>query len=108
MTLAPLVGSPARRTRTAEQTARKPYDIAVTSILLRCRHIAPDAFVIGSDGEWTHEWQHGSMHWHPAREKDVGPVDIVRLLFRQIETPRHSQLLADVFDGPVSARTARS
>jgi hypothetical protein len=41
------------------KTARKPYDIAVTSILLRCRHLAPDAFVIASDGAWELEWQHG-------------------------------------------------
>src|SRR3981189_1537026 len=34
------------------KTARKPYDIAVTSILLRARHLAPHAFVIASDGDW--------------------------------------------------------
>jgi hypothetical protein len=50
------------------KTARKPYDIAVTSILLRCRHLAPDAFVIGSDGHWEREWQHGAMYWGPGCE----------------------------------------
>ncbi len=48
------------------KTARKPYDIAVTSVLLRCRHLAPDSFVIDSDGQWEREWHHGAMYWGPA------------------------------------------
>jgi len=90
------------------KTARKPYDIAVTSILLRCRHLAPDTFVIASDGAWQHEWQHGASHWEPGCVTGPAPVEIVKVLFGQIETIHKSQLAADVFDGPSSARTART
>jgi len=79
------------------KTARKPYDIAVTSTLLRCRHLAPDAFVIGSDGDWQREWQHGATHWDAGCEKDHAPVSLVDALFAQVETPGRSRLLCDVY-----------
>ncbi len=83
------------------KTARKPYDIAVTSILLRCRHLAPDAFLIASDGAWQFEWHHGAMHWHQGCRTGPSPVMLVRALFGQAETVALSQL-ADVLDGPPS------
>ncbi|WP_031510879.1 hypothetical protein [Streptomyces megasporus] len=39
------------------KTARQPYDIAVSAVLLRCHMLAPAAFVIGSDGYWNDEWR---------------------------------------------------
>lgn len=42
------------------KTDRCPYDLAVCTILLRCRLLAPDAFFIGSDGDWDGEWANGS------------------------------------------------
>lgn len=85
------------------KTARKPYDIAVTTILLRCAHIAPDAFVIDSDGAWEQEWQHGASHWQPDCESGPAPIDLVRTLFGQIETPTATRL-SDSGAGPPSAR----
>lgn len=38
------------------KTERFPYDVAVTAILLRCRIIAPDAFIMHSDGDWDEDW----------------------------------------------------
>lgn len=76
------------------KTARKPYDIAVTSILLRCRHLAPDAFVIDSDGAWELEWQSGAMHWQPSCVTGAAPVEVVALLFGQAETRENTRLLA--------------
>jgi hypothetical protein len=91
------------------KTARKPYDIAVTSILLRCRHLAPDAFVIGSDGDWENEWQHGAMYWQKGCEIGVSPVELVKTLFGQEESIGATRLLTmgEVESGPPSARARR-
>jgi hypothetical protein len=43
------------------KTSRQPYDVAVSAILLRCHQLAPDAFVIASDGGWDDEWRHGAF-----------------------------------------------
>ncbi|GAB4054765.1 hypothetical protein [Catellatospora paridis] len=37
------------------KTIGLPYDLAVTSVLLRCHLLAPDAFTIGGSGTW-HDW----------------------------------------------------
>lgn len=90
------------------KTNRKPYDIAVTSILLRCRHLAPDAFIIASDGAWEHEWRHGARHWDAACPTGHAPVDVLATLFTQIESPARSRLAANVLSGPRSARLLSS
>ena len=41
------------------KTGRKPYDVAVAAILLRCHRLLPDEFAIRSDGEWDGEWRYG-------------------------------------------------
>lgn len=89
------------------KTARKPYDIAVTSILLRCRHLAPDAMALSSDGRWEREWQHGAMYWEPGCERGPAPVKVVKTLFGQIETSDVTRLTR-ALDGPDSARRSRS
>jgi hypothetical protein len=89
------------------KTARKPYDIAVTTVLLRCRHLAPDAFVIASDGDWKHEWQYGAMHWHPGCVRCPGSADVVRALFGQIETLACNRLDPSVCNRAEPARTPR-
>lgn len=48
------------------KTARKPYDLAVAAILLRLHQLAPEAFVIASDGDWQHEWLHGASERTPS------------------------------------------
>ncbi|MFM9452447.1 hypothetical protein [Streptomyces europaeiscabiei] len=37
-------------------TAGRPYDIAVTAVLLRAHTLAPRAFAIDSDGVWDEDW----------------------------------------------------
>ncbi len=39
------------------KTARRPYDLAVTTVLLRARQLAPWHFAIGSDGYWDSDWK---------------------------------------------------
>ena len=41
-------------------TGRKPYDLAVSAILLRCALLLPQAFAISSDGAWDREWAYGA------------------------------------------------
>lgn len=43
------------------RTGRKPYDLAVAAVLLRCHLLLPDLFTIGSDGRWDVEWAHGPL-----------------------------------------------
>lgn len=40
------------------KTARKPYDVVVTAILLRAHHHAPAGIEVSSDGYWE-EWGEG-------------------------------------------------
>lgn len=42
------------------KTGRRPYDLAVAMALLRCRLLLPGVFLIGSDGDWDHEWLSGA------------------------------------------------
>jgi hypothetical protein len=78
------------------KTARKPYDIAVTSILLRCQRLAPAAFVIASDGDWQRDWCHGGPV-APGRKQAATPVSIVEVLFAQVETTDNSRLVPSVW-----------
>ena len=52
--LSPQLGGSGHQSRFCK-TERRPYDLAVTAILLRCRLLAPDEFRLASDGTW-HEW----------------------------------------------------
>lgn len=38
------------------KTEHFPYDVAVAAILLRCHLLAPEAFLISSDGDWDEDW----------------------------------------------------
>jgi len=67
-------------------TNRKPYDLAVTTILLRCALLAPEAFAVASDASWS-QWGSGSATWPAA-------------------ATRHSsrRIVADLFEGrPVAS-----
>lgn len=65
------------------KTEHRPYDLAVTAILLRARQLAPWHFAIGSDGYWD-------SHWKPAR-------DLIAALF---EPFTENDPLTDTIDGP--------
>ncbi len=80
------------------KTARMPYDIAVTSILLRFHRLAPDAFLVASDGDWRDEWQHGARHWGPGCASGASPVMLMRLLFNQVETIARCPLASSLGD----------
>jgi hypothetical protein len=54
--LAPLPTSRAPVASAACRTGRKPYDLAVTTILLRCVQLLPEVFVLDSDGGWDTDW----------------------------------------------------
>jgi hypothetical protein len=43
------------------KTGRRPYDLAVAAVLLRCRLLLPGVFRIGSDGGWEREWLTGDI-----------------------------------------------
>jgi hypothetical protein len=43
------------------KTARRPYDLAVTAVLLCAHLLMPDTFLIWSDGDWDRDWR-------PARD----------------------------------------
>lgn len=54
------------------KTEHAPYDLAVTSVLLRCHVLLPGVFQIGSDSEWGPLWT-----WPPGRN----PRDLHQHLF---------------------------
>lgn len=87
------------------KTARKPYDIAVASILLRCRDVAPAAFVIASDGHWQADWNRGALPSHFAC--DAGPVAVLAALFADAERHAENPLVSDAMAGPPTACGAR-
>jgi hypothetical protein len=43
------------------KTNRCPYDLAVATLLLRCRLLLPEVVLVRSDGGWDGEWRHGVM-----------------------------------------------
>jgi hypothetical protein len=55
------------------KTGRRPYDVAVAAILLRCHLLAPEAFRINSDGRWDREWIYGAHRWEEDPAPPYGP-----------------------------------
>jgi hypothetical protein len=71
------------------KTHRRPYDMAVTAVLLRAWTLAPEHVAIGSDGTWKEDWQ-------PARR-------LVSVLFG--DSVRDDPLIWAASTGPASVRT---
>lgn len=69
------------------KTLRLPYDLAVTTILLRAHQLAGASFIIGSDGTWNGEW---------ATPPGANPRDVIAHLFKTRPT---SDQLTDVTAG---------
>ncbi|HEY2670149.1 MAG TPA: hypothetical protein VGJ07_07195 [Rugosimonospora sp.] len=64
------------------KTERRPYDLAVAAVLLRCHLLLPDLFAIGSDGDWDREWLYGAIPSAPdARHTRPGARRLVAELF---------------------------
>jgi hypothetical protein len=76
-------------------TRRKPYDLAVAAVLLRCRLLLPDVFGIRSDGAWDVEWARGATTGTAAGAAGIGARRLVADLFGEVPDtdPVHSTLL---------------
>ncbi len=57
------------------QTDRRPYDVAVAAVLLRCHLLLGDDFRLRSDGAWDLEWAVGVRVGQPS------PRHLVAALF---------------------------
>lgn len=55
------------------KTGRRPYDLAVCSILIRAKVHYGESIEVRSDGDWEHEWQRGAMGWGPYSDYPAGP-----------------------------------
>lgn len=88
------------------KTARKPYDVLVGAILLRCVQLAPDAFAIGSDGRWEREWLHGADYWDTGcRRSKLSARKLVTELFGTDSVDGRTVVLTETTEGPASARS---
>lgn len=65
------------------KTGRRPYDLAVTAVLLRCQMLLPAAFAIHSDGAWDEEWLYGATGPMPG---GLGARTVVAELFGDAPT----------------------
>jgi hypothetical protein len=66
------------------KTYRRPYDLAVSTVLLRARALMPGVITLGSDGDWDHEWLRGAEAWIGSKNADgIG----ARKLYEQIFGP---------------------
>ena len=101
--LAPLPGHPrGLPTATARCTTnRKPYELAVTAVLLRCALLVPAAFAVGSDGRWDGEWRTGARQW-PAAATGHSPRSIVADLFgtNPVGNPLREDIIGAGLAGP--------
>ncbi|MGA5820034.1 hypothetical protein ACPC54_19480 [Kitasatospora sp. NPDC094028] len=70
------------------KTGERPYDLAVTAVLLRAHTLAPDFFAVQSDGGWDSDW--------------LGARAIHRILFGD---PGMADPFTDTTQGPRAART---
>jgi hypothetical protein len=82
-------GTPAATVGTCD-TGREPYDLAVSAVLLRCKLLLGDTFLIGSDGGWDLEWLCGVRVGQPS------PRHLITELFEALPTnsPLHRPSLA--------------
>lgn len=68
------------------KTAAKPYDMAVTAVLLRAHTLTPEGFAIDSNGEWNEDWSearaiHQALFGDPGTgdpftDTTIGPVAV--------------------------------
>jgi hypothetical protein len=82
------------------KTARKPYDLFVTTTLLRARMLMPDCFAIASDGSWDEEWRHGAMYWGEGCEKGLSPREVYGELWPNDVPPTADPISGDSTKGP--------
>jgi hypothetical protein len=77
------------------KTDRCPYDLAVAAVLLRCRLLLPEVFLIASDGSWDTEWLRGVLPGVPDPGYGIGARHLVRDLFGTVPdtSPLHPTAL---------------
>jgi hypothetical protein len=56
------------------QTGRRPYDVAVACVLLRCHLLLGDDFLLSTDGDWDLEWAIGVRIGQPSPRQLVGAL----------------------------------
>jgi len=85
-------------------TNRKPYDLAVTAVLLRTTLLVPDAFAVASNAPWHGEWANGSPLW-PAAAIRHSARRVVADLFdtRPAASPLHESIRDIHFATPLRA-----
>ena len=66
------------------KTGRRPYDLAVAAVLLRCRLLLPGVFLIGSDGDWEREWLTGAIPDLAGRTAGLGARRLLAGLFDDV------------------------
>jgi hypothetical protein len=76
--MAPLFTHPTATAQGMCRTGAKPYDLAVTALLLRCVQLLPDVFALDSDGGWDTDWATGHP---PASGPIASPRNLVGMLF---------------------------
>jgi hypothetical protein len=65
------------------KTGHRPYDLAVTAVLLRCRLLLPDVFLLASDGRWDGAWAHSPLADSPGAD-GTSPRRLVSDLFGDV------------------------
>jgi hypothetical protein len=73
------------------KTGRRPYDLAVAAVLLRCHLLLPGVFLIGSDGDWEREWWGGAIPDTAGPTAGIGARRLLADLFGEVrqDTPFH-------------------
>jgi hypothetical protein len=73
------------------KTGRRPYDLAVAAVLLRCRLLLPGVFRIGSDGDWEREWLTGVAPDTAGAGAGIGARGLLTDLFGEVphDNPLH-------------------
>ncbi|KAE8344839.1 hypothetical protein BDV24DRAFT_126483 [Aspergillus arachidicola] len=55
------------------KTGRRPYDLVVSTILLRAYVLAPSSFELSSDGNWDNDWVEARDLYHCIWPKENIP-----------------------------------
>ena len=73
------------------KTGRRPYDLAVAAVLLRCHLLLPGVFRIGTDGDWEREWLTGVAGDTAGPTAGIGARRLLADLFSEVpqDNPFH-------------------
>jgi len=88
-------------------TGRRPYDLGVAAVLLRCVLLVPEAFAVASDGRWEVEWAYGAHQ--PLAGPRTGARRLVADLFDldPTDSPLREHLTGVRFAAPTTGQAPR-